>query len=258
VGIDKGLATNPALGTGLLAGFRTSGDSERPGFGWFFGRDALWSALALHAYGEFASARAALEFLRRVQRADGKVPHEISQSASYLPWFTDYLYPWNSADASPLLVIAHADHWRSTGDRGFLDQEFEAVVKAWRFTAGTDTDGNGHVENTAFGHGWVEGGDLYPPHEEIYQQGAWIEACRALAGLAEVRGDRALAEEALAWGERTRAALEKTYGCPTGVITPTRRCGRGTRWRRTGGRSARGGRRASRSWPRAASPTRTP
>src|SRR5215471_18894748 len=46
IGIDKGLATNPHLGTGLLAGFRTSGDSERPGFAWFFGRDALWTALA--------------------------------------------------------------------------------------------------------------------------------------------------------------------------------------------------------------------
>ena len=32
IGIDKGLATNPWLGTGLLAGFRTSADSERPRF----------------------------------------------------------------------------------------------------------------------------------------------------------------------------------------------------------------------------------
>ena len=31
VGVDKGLATNPLLGTGLVAGFRTSGESERPG-----------------------------------------------------------------------------------------------------------------------------------------------------------------------------------------------------------------------------------
>ena len=211
VGIDKGLATNPALGTGLLAGFRTSGDSERPGFGWFFGRDALWSALALHSYGDFASARAALEFLRGVQRADGKVPHEISQSAPWLAWFTDYSYPWNSADASPLFVIAHADHWRATGDRSFLDRSFEAILKAWRFTAATDTDGNGLVENTSFGHGWVEGGDLYPAHEEIYQQGVWIEACRALAELAEARGDRALAEEGRARAEETRAAVERTY-----------------------------------------------
>ncbi|HEY5908251.1 MAG TPA: amylo-alpha-1,6-glucosidase [Vicinamibacteria bacterium] len=211
VGIDKGLATNPGLGTGLLAGFRTSGDSERPGFAWFFGRDALWTAFALHAYGDFKAARDALDFLRRVQRADGKVPHEISQSAPWLPWFTDYSYPWNSADATPLFVVAHADHFRSSGDRPFLDAAWDAIVKAWRFSAATDTDGNGLVENTSFGHGWVEGGDLHPPHEEIYQQGAWIEACRGLAELADVRGERALAEEARARAAQTLAAVEKTY-----------------------------------------------
>jgi glycogen debranching enzyme len=214
VGVDKGLATNPGLGTGLLAGFRTSGDSERPGFGWYFGRDALWTSLALHAYGDFDAARAALEFLGRVQRKDGKVPHEISQSAPYLPWFTDYPYPWNSADATPLFVIAQGDHWQATGNRTFLDASYEAIVRAWRFSAGTDTDGNGLVENTSFGHGWVEGGDLYPPHEEIYQQGVWIEACLALAAMAEVRGDIALAEEARGRAEQTRSAVEGVYWLP--------------------------------------------
>ncbi len=211
VGIDKGIATNPLLGTGLLAGFRTSGDSERPGFGWFFGRDALWTTLALDAYGDFGATRTALDFLKKFQRADGKVPHEISQSASLIPWFTDYPYAWNSADATPLYVIAQADHWRATRDRGFLDTSWDSIVKAWRFTAATDLDGNGLVENTKFGHGWVEGGDLYPPHEEIYQQGVWIAACRGLAELADVRADGGLAKEAREWAERTRAAVEKTY-----------------------------------------------
>ena len=27
---------------GLIAGYRTSGESQRPGFAWFFGRDSLW------------------------------------------------------------------------------------------------------------------------------------------------------------------------------------------------------------------------
>jgi glycogen debranching enzyme len=125
VGMDKGMATNPLLGTGLLAGFRTSGESERPGYAWFFGRDALWTALALDACGDFPAARTALAFLKRYQRADGKIPHEVSQSASLVPWFTDYPYPWNSADATPLYVIAHADHWRTTGDRAFLKESWE-------------------------------------------------------------------------------------------------------------------------------------
>jgi glycogen debranching enzyme len=211
VGMDKGVATNPLLGTGLLAGFRTSGESERPGFAWFFGRDALWSALAIHSYGDFALARTALDFLGRFQREDGKVPHEISQSASLIPWWTDYPYPWNSADATPLYVIAQADLWRHTGDLEHLRRAWPSIVKAWRFTAATDTDGNGLVENTKFGHGWVEGGALYPPHEEVYMQGVWIEACRGLAELAEVMRDAELAGAARTWIERTRAAVEKTY-----------------------------------------------
>ena len=123
MGIDKGLATNPLLGTGLVAGFRTSGESERPGFAWFFGRDALWTTLATNADGDFATTRTALEFLRRYQRQDGKIPHEISQSASLVPWFDQYPYAWASADATPLYVIAHAEYFRATGDRDFLERE---------------------------------------------------------------------------------------------------------------------------------------
>ena len=214
VGVDKGFATNPYLGTGLVAGFRTSGDSERPGFAWFFGRDALWTALAINSYGDFAGTRTALEFLKKFQRADGKIPHEISQSASLIPWFTDYEFPWNSADGSPLYVIAHGDYWRANGDKDFLRANWESIVKAYRFSAATDSDGNQLIENskkTKFGHGWVEGGALYPPHEEIYMQGLWIEASRCLAEMAAVVRDNELVENARTNAERTRTAMEQTY-----------------------------------------------
>jgi len=223
VGVDKGLATNPLLGTGLLAGFRTSGNSERPGFAWFFGRDALWTSLAINSYGDFAATRAALDFLKKFQRADGKLPHEISQSASLIPWFTDYGYPWASADATPLYIVAHADYLRASGDRDFIRANWESLIKAYRFSAATDTDGNSLIENTKVGHGWVEGGRLYPPHEEIYQQGVWVEALRSLAEMAEAlaadkrqpedeqRRLSTLTAEARQQAERVREKIEQTY-----------------------------------------------
>lgn len=211
VGIDKGIATNPMLGTGLLAGFRTSGESERPGFAWFFGRDALWTALAINSYGDFAATRMALDFLKKVQREDGKIAHEISQSAALIAWFKDYPYAWASADATPLYVIAHADYWRASGDLSFIKQNWDSIVRAYRFSAQTDTDGNGLIENINFGHGWVEGGALYPPREEIYLQGLWVEALKSLAELADATGDKTIAANARTASDRARAVIEKTY-----------------------------------------------
>ena len=215
IGMDKGFASNPSLGTGLVAGFRTSGNSERPGFAWFFGRDALWTSLALTASGRSADARTALAFLAAHQREDGKIPHEISQSAALVPWFTGFPFAWASADATPLYVIAHADAWRSGGDRAFLEQHWPSILKAYSFSAGTDADRNGLVDNTAVGHGWVEGGALYPPHEEIYLQGLWIEASRSIAEMAAAMRDEQTAARANANAERTRTAAEATYWLPT-------------------------------------------
>jgi len=211
VGLDKGLATSSQLGTGLLAGFRTAGESERPGYAWFFGRDALWTALAADAEGAFETTRTALAFLRKYQRADGKIPHEISQSATFVRWFDGYPYPWASADATPLFVIAHADYWRASGDQRFIADAWPSVVKAYDFSAATDTDGNGLIENTNVGHGWVEGGALYPPHEEMYMQGLWIEASHSMAQLADLVHDDGMAKKARGAEERTRAAMERTY-----------------------------------------------
>ena len=211
VGVEKGIATNPYLGTGLLAGFRTSGDSERPGFAWFFGRDALWTALATNSYGDFATTRLALDFLQKFQREDGKIPHEISQSATLIDWWKSYPYAWAAADAPPLYVIVNADLYRASGDKEFLRKHWDAIKKAYKFSQATDTDGNGLLENTKFGHGWVEGGALYPPHEEIYLQGVWIEASRNLAEMAEALGDKPLAAEARQNAARTSAAMEQTF-----------------------------------------------
>ncbi len=106
----QGWSTIRTWAPGLVAGYRTSGVGQRPGFAWFFGRDSLWTSFALNAEGDYSTTRTALDFISKYQREDGKVPHEISQSASLVPWFKDYPYPYVSADATPLFIIAMNDY----------------------------------------------------------------------------------------------------------------------------------------------------
>ena len=185
VSVLQGLVSNPYLGTGLIAGYRTSGGSQRPGFAWFFGRDSLWTALALDAEGDFGTTRTALDFLNKYQRADGKVPHEISQGANFVPWFTDYPYPYASADATPLYIIAMNDYVVASGDVAFAQQKWDSLWKAYQFLLST-YDAQGLPQNFGIGHGWVEGGPLLPVHTELYQSALGAEALRAQILGAEV------------------------------------------------------------------------
>ena len=183
----QGLVTNPYLGTGLIAGYKTSGSSQRPGFAWFFGRDALWTALALDAEGDFATSRTALDFLSKYQRADGKITHEISQGASFVPWFKDYPYPYAAADATPLYIVAMDDYVAHSGDVSFLKEKWDNVWRAYQFLRST-YDKQNLPQNFGIGHGWVEGGPLLPISTELYQSGLGVQALLSLSKLAHLVG----------------------------------------------------------------------
>jgi glycogen debranching enzyme len=187
VSVLQGMVSNPYLGTGLVAGYRTSGESQRPGFAWFFGRDSFWTSFALNAAGDFSNARTALEFVSKYQREDGKIPHEISQGANFVPWFKDYPYPYASADATPLYIIAVNDYVTESGDTAFAKEKWKSLWKAYEFLRST-YDEQGFPKNSGIGHGWVEGGPLLPVKTELYQTGLGIEALRALSNLAHLTG----------------------------------------------------------------------
>lgn len=194
VSLVQGMVTNPFLGTGLVAGYRTSGESQRPGFAWYFGRDSFWSSLALNAEGDFANAKTALEFVSKYQREDGKIPHEISQGASFVDWFKGYPYAYASADATPLYIIAANDYVTSSGDAAFAKEKWESLWKAYQFLKST-YDARGLPQNFGVGHGWVEGGPLLPVKTEFYQSGLGAEALHALASLARFAGHEDAAGE---------------------------------------------------------------
>lgn len=210
VSVIQGLVTNPYLGTGLVAGYRTSGTSQRPGFAWFFGRDSFWTSFALNAEGDFSTTRTALEFISKFQRADGKVPHEIAQGANFVNWFTDYPYPYASADATPLYIIASNDYVTESGDVGFVREKWESLWKAYQFLRST-YDAQGLPQNFGFGHGWVEGGPLLPVKTELYQSGLGAQALSALSNLAHVAGKDDLSKQLAGDFARQKQLVNQTF-----------------------------------------------
>ncbi|MFN7997777.1 MAG: GH116 family glycosyl hydrolase [Bryobacteraceae bacterium] len=206
----KALVHNPLLGEGLAAGFGLSRGGNRPGFAWFFGRDSFWTSLAFTASGDLATARDAIRFVAKYQRADGKMPHEISQSASLIPWFEKYPYPYASADATPLFVIAVRDYVESSGDLPFLKDNWERLNKALSFMRST-LDPDGFPRNEGVGHGWVEGGPLLPIRTEFYQAGLYVEALRSMSALAARSGDATLAAQLDREFQAKRQALDRLF-----------------------------------------------
>jgi len=211
---------NPLVGSGLIAGYGPSGtqrpgfvESQRPGFDWFFGRDALWTTLALDGEGDFSEARTALGLLAKYQRADGKIPHEISQSASLVAWFGQYPYGYAAADATPLFLIAASDYVEHSGDVAFAWEKWDSIERAYRFLNST-LDADGFAQNAGVGHGWVESGPLVPVRTEIYQAALGIEALRAMASLARRIGKTENIEEFEQAFERQRGRLNEHFWSP--------------------------------------------
>ncbi|MGB9078686.1 MAG: hypothetical protein WCC26_17760 [Terracidiphilus sp.] len=192
--------------TALVAGYYTSADSARPGFGWFFGRDALYTLYAVNGYGNFALTKSELEFLIHRQRADGKIMHEYSQTAAAIDWQA-FPYMYAAADSTPLFLMAVADYVRSSGDSAFLTEHRDAIEKAWAFETDPahDTDHDGIYDNSQ-GTGWVESWPGGMPHQEIYLALLDQQASAAMANIERLLNDSTQAETA----QHRAAAIAQT------------------------------------------------
>ncbi|NYF90999.1 hypothetical protein RBB79_15395 [Tunturiibacter empetritectus] len=199
----------PSGEIGLVAGYYSSGDSARPGFGWYFGRDSLYTLYAVNGFGDFGLVRDELEFLMKRQREDGKIMHEYPQTAAYFDW-KNFSYAYAAADSTPLLLTAMLDYVRTSGDVDFLRKHRETVEKAWRFETTHDTDGDGIYDNSQ-GTGWVESWPTGMPHQEIYLALLDQQASAAMAKLAGLLEDKATADSAGARGVELAKKIEAEY-----------------------------------------------
>ncbi|MFP5229870.1 MAG: amylo-alpha-1,6-glucosidase [Acidobacteriota bacterium] len=196
----------------LTAGFVGSGDSARPGFGWFFGRDSLWTLYAIDSYGDFATTKDEIHFLLAHQSPEGKIMHERSQTAGEVDW-ASLPYQYASADATPLLLMAVADYLRISGDRAFIASIWPNLERAWNFETTHDSDGDGIYDNSQ-GTGWVESWIPKMPHQEIYLAALDEQASLAFAGLAQSAGHADLASQSEQRAQRIATTIETEYALP--------------------------------------------
>ncbi len=213
--LDEALVCNPDLGCGPVAGYGAAGPgSYRPGFAWYFGGDAAINSLALASAGAFDLARQYLRFFAAFQRADGKITHEISQSAARVPWFTDYPFPYWHGDTTPFWILAIGELFRASADTAFVRSLWPNLARAYRWCAGT-TGEDGLMQNPRAGVGAIEVGHLgVGLQSDIYLSAIWVEALGRAAEMAEAVGDTAVAADARRRFPEARRSLQQRFWMP--------------------------------------------
>ena len=213
--LDEALVCNPDLGCGPVAGYGPAGPgSYRPGFAWFFGGDAAINSLALASVGAFDLARQYLRFFARYRRADGKIPHETSQSAARVPWFTAYPYPYWHGDTTPFWLLALSELFRASADTAYVRSLWPHIERAYHWCVGT-VGADGLMKNPLAGVGAIEVGHLGADlRSDIYLSAVWVQALKRLSEMAGAVGDTALAADAARRYPVAHRSLENEFWMP--------------------------------------------
>ncbi len=209
VSIDQLKVQTSRKETALVAGFYGSGDTARPGFGWYFGRDSLWTLYAVNSYGDFQLTRDELEFLLHRQSPQGQIIHEWAQTADLVDW-KSLPYEFASSDATPLLLMAANDYMKISGDTAFAQSHWDGLAKAWDFERSHDSDGDGIYENTE-GSGWVESWIPAMPHQEIYLAALDQQASVAFSNIAKATGHTQEGDDAQKRADHIGQQIEGEY-----------------------------------------------
>lgn len=212
IGTDRFYVTTPGIGSSLVAGYGTTergwdGTHEvsgRPGYAWYFGRDAVWSAFAMLDYGDYEKVKEVLKFLQKYQDVSGKILHELATSG---------IVHYDASDATPLYVILAGYYLRYSGDEEFIKESWDKIEKAMEFCYSTDTDDDGLIENTGVGHGWVEGGHLYGSHTSTHLAMCWSKALEEAVMMGKVIGEDEFIEQWSDDAKDVREQLNTKFWC---------------------------------------------
>ena len=205
-----------------------------PRYHTLFGRDSLisaWQTLRVDS----SIARSTLQVLasyqgRRVdpvaEEEPGKILHEHRFDSASRAELPGRVFPYyGSVDSTPLFLVVAGAYLATTGDAGFLEELWHALVAAhtWMTTYG-DPDRDGFLEyksrnpSALFHQGWKDGSEdhlkIRPPVALVEVQGYAYAAHLAFAEISRSLARRKEAEEALDAAERLRVRVNHAFWWP--------------------------------------------
>ncbi len=210
VSLDQLKVCNPYVGCGYVSGYGSSGTGTRPMYAWFFDEPTVTSPAYLE-YGGAESLKEALRFLQKYQRADGKIPHEVSQSAGLIDWFKDYPYAYIHPDSTLEYLIAMRDYDLFTGDQDFMKESWASVQKAYGFGVSILDPADGLPMIPKGEWGSTELADF---SKDSAMAGEWIAALHAMHEISGSLGEHALASECAERQRQAEQSLEREFWDP--------------------------------------------
>jgi glycogen debranching enzyme len=209
IALEQAWTCNARLGCAMVAGYGPSHTSRRPQYAWYFAGDGLIATDALLNEGNYKRAADELAFLYRYQKPDdGMMWHEISQSAGFLKWASDYPYMYVHVDITFDFLTKLARFNRISGDQAFLNQHWPATLKAYQYCLSTldKSDGLPRVPADK-----MSGNEQDRLTDELTLSAAWVSAAHAMSALAASMHNEALSREAESASQRARESIRSRY-----------------------------------------------
>ena len=179
-------------------------------YAWFFDEPVATSWAYLE-YGGLQNTEEALRFIQKYQRADGKIPHEVSQSAGLIDWFKDYPYAYIHPDSPLWYLIAMGNIYRFTGQDDFVKESWPSIRKAYDYCVSL-LDSNDGLPTIPKGE-WGST-ELANFSKDAAMAAEWIASLRAVRELSAFMGDDSLAKECADREEKAKASLEREFWNP--------------------------------------------